>query len=156
MPHLTSLPETQRNTLLTRPVEVNRDSPFTRFGKPLEEARLAVVTTAGFHLRDDQPFTTDDPSFRQLPRSAGESELLQSHTSIGFDRRARMKDINVVFPIDRLRELVEWGKIGNLAPYFYSLLGAQKSPDRIRDETAPVLAEHLKDEQVDVVLITPT
>jgi len=156
VPRLDQLPKAVRTKLVTTPVTVNDETPFTWPVKPLEHARLALVTTAGLHLRDDRPFEEWDPTFRAIPADVRHADLLQSHTSIGFDRTLAVRDVNVVFPIDRLRELVSRGVIGELGPTFYSFLGAQKEPERIRDETAPVVAERLRDEQVDLVLLTPT
>jgi D-proline reductase (dithiol) PrdB len=137
-------------------VEVNDDTPFTRPVKALADSRLALVTTAGLHLRDDRPFEEWESAFRAIPSDVRHADLLQSHTSIGFDRTLAVRDINVVFPIDRLRELTKSGVLSELAPTFYSFLGAQKDPARIRDETAPIVAERLRDERVDLVLLTPT
>ena len=156
MPRLDRLPKAVRTKLLTTPVGVNDQTPFTSPARPLAESRLAIVTTAGLHLREDRPFEEWDPTFRAIPGDVGHADLLQSHTSIGFDRTLALRDINVVFPVDRVRELVERGVIGELARTFYSFLGAQKEPQRIRDETAPVVAERLRDDRVDLVLLTPT
>lgn len=156
MPRLERLPKHTRTKLLATPVAVNVDTPFTVPAPPLSERRLALVTTAGLHLRGARPFAPHDPTFRVIPGDACHADLLQSQLSIGFDRTLALRDLNVVFPVDRLREAVERGAIGSLGPRAYSLLGAQRSPERICDETAPVLAEHLKHDQVDLVLLTPT
>jgi len=81
---------------------------------------------------------------------------VQSHTSLGFDRVAIMRDVNVTFPIDRLRELVERGALGGLAPANYSFMGAQRDLARIEGETGPEVGRRLWEDGVDVVLITPT
>lgn len=156
MPRLDHLPSAQRQSILTRPVEVNDDTPWAPLRRPLSESRLALVTTAGLHLRRDAPFGRDDHTYRVIPSHAEEHELLQSSSSIGFDRGLRMRDINVVFPIDRLRELVTSGEVGGLAPNFYSFVGAQKTPRRIASETAPEVAQRLNQEGADMVLLTPT
>ena len=155
MPSLDRLPQVNRTTLLTRPVEVHHDTPFTPFKTPLSEARLAIVTTAGLHLKGDRPFTADDGTFRVIPSSVGEAELVQSHTSIGFERASQARDINVVFPIDRLGELVERGELGGIAANHYSLLGAQQDSTRPAAISGAELAERLLGE-TDVVLLTPT
>jgi len=155
VPSLDRLPQVTRTMLLTRPVEMHHDSPFTPLATPLSEARLAIVTTAGLHLRGDRPFTANDGSFRVIPSSAGEADLVQSHTSIGFERASQARDINVVFPLDRLRELVEHGELGGIAARHYSLLGAQHDSTRPAAVSGAQLAERLLGE-VDVVLLTPT
>jgi D-proline reductase (dithiol) PrdB len=124
--------------------------------KPLAQCRLAIVTTAGIHLREDAPFVAADPSYRIIPADTRPEEILQSHSSIGFDRTATYRDLNIVFPIDRVRELVEQGALGGLGPNHYSFMGAQRDATRIKETTAPEVAHRLLDERVDVVLITPT
>ena len=155
MPRLADLPEVQRNGLLTGPVPVNDGAPFTPLARPLSQCTLAVVTTAALHLRDDRPFSPGDTTCRIIPASAAPSDIIQSHTSIGFDRAAQARDINVVFPIDRLRELVERGELGGIAENHYSLLGAQQDSTRPATVSGAELAERLLGE-ADVVLLTPT
>ena len=67
-----------------------------------------------------------------------------------------MRDINISFPIDRLRELVARGELGGLAPSCYSFMGAQRETARIESETGPEVGRRLAAEGVDVALITPT
>jgi D-proline reductase (dithiol) PrdB len=155
VPSLDRLPQVNRTALLTRPVEVHHQTPFAPFAGPLSEARVAIVTTAGLHLKGDQPFTAEDASFRVIPSTVGEAELVQSHTSIAFERASQARDINVVFPIDRLRELVERGELGGIGPNHYSLLGAQRDSARPAAENGAALAARLLGE-ADVVLLTPT
>jgi D-proline reductase (dithiol) PrdB len=84
------------------------------------------------------------------------ADIIQSHTSIGFDRVPTMRDVNISFPIDRLRELIARGELGGLGPSSYSFMGAQREVARIENETGPEVGRRLRDEGVDVVLITPT
>lgn len=156
MPRLATLPQIQRNMLLTRPVEVNDDAPRATLARPLPDCTLAIVTSAGIHCRGDEPFGREDPSFRVIPSGVAAGDLLQSHSSLAFDKTAFIRDVNVVFPIDRVRELVAEGRIGRLGPYHYSVMGALPDVTRVRDETAPELAARLVDDGVDVVLLTPT
>ncbi len=160
MPRLEHLPETARNTILTFPAQVNDATPWTPLRRPLGRARVALVTTAGLHLRGDTPFISDhkvpDQSYRRLPSGAPIAEIVQSHTSIGFDRSGIQRDLNVTYPVDRLRELEERGAIGSLAENFYSFMGALRTWDVLEGDTGPQVAELLKRDEVDVVLLTPT
>jgi D-proline reductase (dithiol) PrdB len=114
------------------------------------------VTSAGIHCRGDRPFGREDPTYRIIPSEVDGSELLQSHSSLAFDKTAFIRDVNVVFPLDRLAELVAEGRIGRVGPRHYSLMGALPDVSRVRDETAPALAARLVDDGVDSVLLTPT
>ncbi|MCI0897487.1 MAG: hypothetical protein J4O11_04265, partial [Chloroflexi bacterium] len=97
-----------------------------------------------------------DTSFRVIPRSAAAGDILQSHTSIGFDHTGIYRDINVTFPIDRLQELVDQKKIGSLSDDYYSFMGALRDVTGIIEESGPEVARRLKAEGVEVVLLTPT
>jgi D-proline reductase (dithiol) PrdB len=160
MPRLEHLPELARNTALTFPAQTNVETPWTPLRRPLSQARVALVTTAGLHLRGDTPFVSDhktpDQSYRRLPSATPTSEIVQSHTSIGFDRTGIQRDLNVTYPVDRLRELQERGTIGSLAESFYSFMGALRTWDILEGDTGPQVAGLLKQDGVDVVLLTPT
>jgi D-proline reductase (dithiol) PrdB len=156
MPRLDRLPELSRKNLLMLPVQVNDTAPFTRPSQPLPACRLAIVTTAGLHLRGDRPFAPGEQTFRVLPATAPAADIVQSHTSLGFDRVATMRDLNISYPIDRLRELIERGELGGTGPNHYSFMGAQRDLKRIEEETGPEVGRRLRDEGVDAALITPT
>jgi D-proline reductase (dithiol) PrdB len=156
MPRLDRLSPAARNSALTLPVEINHDAPFTLPRVPLAQARVAIVTTAGFHLRDDRPFSKGDPTYRTIPSTAVAGDLLQTHVSIGFDRTATIADVNVSFPIDRLRELQREGHLGSFGPRFFSFMGAQRDMTPIKMTTGPEVARMLRDDGVDVVLLTPS
>ena len=156
MPRLDRLSEVSRNSLLTTPVKEYDSAPYTPLPKPLAQCRVAIVTTAGLHLRSDRPFVGGDTSYRAIPTNGHDREIVQSHASIGFDRTAIQRDLNVTFPLDHLRELVTRGEVGGLGPNCYSFMGAQRDTTRIEEETAPEVARRLRDEAVDVVLLTPT
>ncbi len=159
MPLLERLSEVERTTLLNFPALEHDDAPSAPLRKPLAESTLVVVTTAGLHLRDDAPFrhtTPPDHTYRVFPADANPADVLQSHTSIGFDRTAIYTDLNVTLPLDRVRELVAVGEVGALAPRVYSFLGAQRDPRRTAEESAPEVARRLIDDGADAVLLTPT
>ena len=156
MVRLSRLSELARKSALTHPCQLNDTSPWTEPTRPLAEARLALVTTAGLHLRGDTPFVAADPSYRAFPTSSAPAELVQSHVSIGFDRTAILRDINVVLPLDRMRELVEQGAIGSLGPTAYSFMGAQRPPYEPIESCATEVGRRLRSEGVDVVFLTGT
>ena len=156
MPRLDRLPQLNRNNLLMLPVQINDTTPFTRPARPLAGCRLAIVTTAGLHRRDDRPFGPGDQSYRVIASDTAIADIVQSHTSLGFDRVPIMRDLNISFPIDRVRELVARGELGGLAPKSYSFMGAQRELKRIEGETGPEVGRRLRDEGADLALITPT
>jgi D-proline reductase (dithiol) PrdB len=135
--------------------------------KPLAEARVAIVTTAGLRtdgalrwMAGDQSFTVIPdplPSGQMAPVGETGSGLGFGHMSPNFDRSGFTADANVVFPIDRLHELAEQGVIGSVAPRHVSFMGAQLDHElsTMRLDTGPAAAKLLLDDKVDVVLLTP-
>jgi D-proline reductase (dithiol) PrdB len=156
MPKLDRLPQINRNNLLTFPARVNDTAPFAPPGKPLSALRLAIVTTAGVHCRGDRLFGPGDQSYRVIPSDTPSEDIVQSHTSLGFDRTAIMRDLNVSFPIVRVQELAARGELGAPAPNFYSFMGALRDTARLEQETGPEVGRRLRDEGAHVALITPT
>lgn len=160
MPRLETLSELNRNVLQSFPCVESDTTPWQLLRQALSESTLALVTSAGLHLKNDTPFVTDpkqgDTSYRIIPSTAMASDIVQSHTSIGFDRTAIYQDLNVSFPMDRLRELVDKGVIGRLAPNFYSFMGALRNPRGLIEDSGPAVARRLQDEGVDAVFLTPT
>src|SRR2546428_12642014 len=120
MPRLDRLPQISRNNLLTFPAQVNDTAPFVRPARPLAACRLAIVTTAGLHIRGDRPFTPGDQTYRVIPSGTRTADIVQSHTSIGIDRAPILRDLNISFPIDRLRALATRGELRRLAPHRHS------------------------------------
>ena len=155
-PRLDRLPEGNRKNLLNLPMQANDTAPFVRLEQPLRACRVAIVTTAGVHRRGDAPFGPGEQTYRVIPVETPAADIIQSHTSIGFDRTPIMRDLNISYPIDRLRELVARGQLGGLAPNGYSFMGAQRELTRIEGETGPEVARRLREDGADVVVMTPT
>lgn len=131
------------------------DVPWTPFEGRFAGARIAVLTTGGFHLPDQPRFDCDrgDPSFRRLPAGVDLATLEISHTH--YDTRDARKDPNILLPLDRLRELVAEGALGSLAPTQWSMMGYVPQVDVLVEETAPAIAEGMRSEEVDLALLTP-
>jgi len=91
-----------------------------------------------------------------IPVDTPSADVIQSHTSIGFDRTPIMRDVNITYPIDRLRELVARGELGGLAPNGYSFMGALRDLTKVASETGPEVAGRLRADGADVALLTPT
>jgi D-proline reductase (dithiol) PrdB len=87
--------------------------PWAPARVPLPEASIALVTSAGVHLGRDPPFDMSpdgDAGFRVIPGDARSHDLTITHDY--YDHRAADRDVNCVFPLDRLRELAAAGRVG--------------------------------------------
>ncbi len=136
---------------------INDGSAFTPLSKPLAESRVALVTTAGAHLHSQEPFHVEtvagDPSHRILPDDLDPVDLRFTHTH--YDTAPATEDPNCVFPIVRLHELVERGRIGEASPVHIGMMGFNPDPSTIQDELAPRVAGILADAEVDVAIMVP-
>jgi hypothetical protein len=120
----------------------------------LAEATVAICTTAALHATHDQRYTGDDTSYRVIDRAA--RDLVLGHWSPNFDRAGFAIDHNVVFPIDRLEELARGCVIGGVAPRHLAFAGNQEDTlTKVRLDSGPHAAALLRDDGVDVVLLTP-
>ncbi len=126
--------------------------PWTPLQRPVREATVALVTTSGVHLRRDRPFDPDsDSSFRVIPRDAEPGDLAITHQA--YDRRDALRDINLVFPLQRLRELAAAGVIGRLAAEHYGFGLVDRGAKLIGPGRE--VAARLQDAAVDIALLVP-
>ena len=121
-------------------------------GKPLDQRRVAIVSSAGLTVRGDRVFRGRDADYRTIPSTTQANDLLCSHISINFDRNGFQEDWNVVFPLDRLNELAVQGRIGSVAATHYSFMGATDPVQMV--DGAHDVAGKLKADHVDAVLLT--
>jgi D-proline reductase (dithiol) PrdB len=133
-------------------------SPMNPLRTPLVDARVAFVTTAGVHLAGDEPFRSGDgkgdASWRSVPSSSSFDELTMTHG--GFDTDRASHDMNVVLPLDHLRDLERDGRIGSLGPTVYSFMGYVTDTRRLLETEAPLVAAEMLAERIDLVLLAPT
>ena len=121
-------------------------------GPPLAERRVAIVSSAGLVVRGEKPFRGRDADYRVIPSETRPEQLMFSHISINLDRSGFQEDWNVVFPLDRLRELAAEGVIGSVAATHF-FMGAT-DPVQMEDYARDVAAR-LKSDGVDAVLLSP-
>jgi D-proline reductase (dithiol) PrdB len=132
-------------------------SPWTPLDKELGETSLALISAAGIS-RDDQesfdPWAVNGLTFREIPANTPFEKLKLNHNY--FDHRDARKDLNCVFPVQRLKELEAEGHIGGLAPTAITLgMGRLYKRTALQNETVPEIAEVLKREGADAALLVP-
>ncbi len=146
------IPEPTRAHILALPIPTPDTAPFVA-GPPLAARRIAMVTSAALHPSGEVPFLHGTTEFRELPSELPLSDIRMSHVSINFDRSGFQRDINVVYPMDRLRELAAAGEIGSVAATHYSVMGST-DPATMQD-TVAALASRLVADRVEGVLFLP-
>ncbi len=135
------------------------DIPWQPVIKPLVRSTIALVTTAGVHHRYQPPFdmadADGDPSFREIDGRTIETDYRITHDY--YDHRGARRDLNVVFPITRLLEMLAARCIGRLSTRHIAFMGHIKGRhvERLMQDTAPQAALLLKQARVDAVLLTP-
>lgn len=152
MARLDRMPEPMRSHLAKLPCPTFEGRPWAK-GGPLASKRVALISTAGLHRRNDRPFEGMSGDYRVIPADAKAGDLVMTHVSTNFDRTGFQRDWNVVLPMDRLRELAKEGEIGSMADYHYSFMGATDPMEM--EAAARNLAGLLKGDRVDGALLVP-
>jgi D-proline reductase (dithiol) PrdB len=146
------IPQPTRDVVLNLPCPSFDTTPFVA-GPPLAQRRIAILTSAAIIRRGDKPFPFGSGEARFISADTPTGDLLISHVSINFDRAGWQRDVNVVYPIDRLRELVAAGEIGAVAPTHYTVMGS--TDPAAMEDAVDQIAGQLKQERIDAVLLTP-
>lgn len=152
MARLKDLPKALQEHLLALALPEFETTPFVA-GPPLRERRIAIVSTGGLHRRSDPPYLGLAGDFRVIPGDVAADDLVMSHISTNFDRSGFQQDWNIVFPLERLRELAARGEIGSVADFHYSFMGAT-DPAQM-ESAAREMAELMARDRVEGVLFVP-
>ncbi|HEX8137634.1 MAG TPA: glycine/sarcosine/betaine reductase selenoprotein B family protein [Pyrinomonadaceae bacterium] len=131
--------------------------PFTPFDRELGKSSIAIITAGGVHLREQEPFNVADElgdlTYRVIPPDTVSSELMVTHHH--YDHRDADEDINVVFPLDVLRELQAEGFIGGIARKHIGYMGYTMQLKAMYEGTAPEIANEIdRGSRADAVLLT--
>jgi D-proline reductase (dithiol) PrdB len=131
--------------------------PLASLRKPLSESRLTFISSAGVQPKGTMPFDVVHPvgdySFRRVPSDLTPSDL-EIH-QIKYPTHGAHRDLNVIFPIERLQELAAEGGIGSLTPNFFSFIGYNMDPERLEAELAEEIAEAVVADGADAALLCP-
>lgn len=152
MVHIHEMPEHLANALINQELPTYDTTPWVEI-RTLEDSKIAIISTAGLHRSEDAPFVPGAGDYRVIPDDEDMSNLMMSHLSTNFDRTGFFQDVNTAFPIDRLHDLNEMGVIGSVASRHYSFMGA--TPPHMMEPVAKDLAELLKQDGVDAVILVP-
>ena len=131
--------------------------PLAPLSGPLADARLTFVSTAGVQPRGTLPFDVVHPvgdyTFRRVPSDSTPRDL-EIH-QLKYPTDGAHRDLNVIFPIERLQELAREGLVGQLTESFFSFIGYNMDPELLERTLAEDLAEAVADEQADLALLAP-
>jgi D-proline reductase (dithiol) PrdB len=129
--------------------------PWTPLAQPVIACRVVLVTTFAQPTAISHAEPLGDPGFRSIPAGAMPEELVIPHDY--YDHRDAVRDINIVFPIERLREFAAQGEVGEVSPMHLGCMGHIDAElvSVLRQQTAPAAAALLVEQQVDMVLLFP-
>ena len=131
--------------------------PFTPFDGDLSRATVGIVSAAGVHRRDQEAFNIADElgdlTYRVMGEDTTSADLMVTHHH--YDHADADEDVNVVFPIDVLRELADEGYIGGIARKHVGFMGYTMKLKDMYESTAPAIADEIdKGSRADIVLLT--
>ena len=135
----------------------NDTCAFVPVTKPLAESRISLIASSGIFRDDQEPFEPDgwpidEVGVRLIPKDTDGKRLKLYYNY--YDHRDAVKDINCVYPVDRLQELEKEGVIGELAPSLISLgMGRTYRRSLIRKQLIPKVSEILHEQGVDGVIV---
>ncbi len=137
-------------------VYYNQSVAFTRLDKPMSEATVALATTGGAHLADQEPFDmkdhAGDQTIRFIPASTPAEAIRFTHDH--YDHTGADIDPNCMFPLQRLHELAAGGVIGAVARTHVSSSGFMPDPRPFLNNGVQEIIQQFKDDGVDVVVLT--
>lgn len=130
--------------------------PYTPVFKPLNQMNISLVTTAGVRLQSQEPYNDEgDERFYVVPGNLDFADLTANYASpANYDITDTLQDINVVFPLERLRELKEAGIIGGIANKHIVSMGYTMKLKKVYEETVPAIARELERSNTDGVILT--
>ena len=127
-------------------------TPWTPLRRDLAHSRAVLVSTSGVRLRDSAAF-------------GGAAEVREVSTYVrtedvtfdyhGFDSRDATSDLNVLAPVDRLKELVDRGVLGGVTEAFLSFFGRCGRLDDLRTAAREAAMRARDVHEADVAVVVP-
>ncbi len=154
-------PESRERVLAQRQADSSK-TPWTPMRKPLAARRVTLISTAGIFRKNDVSFdyererregTWGDPTHREIPKTAGQDDVVYSHLHV--DTSFMAEDRNVAWPVDVFLDFEKEGKIRALADTLYSIMGYIPNFNPLVKRTAPLMIQKMKDEDVEAAFLFP-
>jgi len=132
-----------------------QDAPFTPMKKALKESRIGLISSCGVYQKDQPPLNPikNDLTYREIPTGVNPNELRIAHNF--YDSTDANKDVNCVFPIERLRELANERFIGGFASPAYSFMGRIFKRVELQDQIIPSLIQKFMESKLDALFLVP-
>lgn len=119
----------------------------------VEGLTVALVTAAGVHAKSQKRFNlSGDSTWREISNDVPSSELMVSHG--GYDNSDVNKDINCMFPIDRINELAVAGFIKAVSPIHAGFMGGGGDQKKMSETIGPEIGRRVKEAGANAVIMT--
>lgn len=125
----------------------HEETPFTTLAKSLSQVRLGLVTTAALNEEDSKSRPLYAARTHPAPKS-----LYTYHMS-WHKTATHTNDLDSFFPINRVNNYIQEGRIGSLSPRFYGL-PTKYSQSQTRTVHAPAILDFCREDGVDAVLLS--
>jgi hypothetical protein len=132
--------------------------PFARLEKPLSECCVALVSTSDIAARGDAESETGSGqtfvgNVYSIPTDTPASQLY-THMEHYDTHATHLDDVNSYFPITRLFDAAEAGRIGRVAARSHGVYTSY-SHRRTLEEDGPEVVKRCREDGVDAVVLTP-
>ena len=131
----------------------NDEVPFAKLSKPLSGSRLTLITTSGPWSVQDKEVLRGKREVWSGSTSEPPEKLFTDHLS--WDKEnTHTEDVGSFLPITRIREYVEQGRLGSIAPRYHGV-PTDYSQQATREKDAPQILERCLEDGVDIALLVP-
>jgi D-proline reductase (dithiol) PrdB len=137
---------------------VNESAPLHRPDKPVNECTVSLLTSGGVSECSMPAFNPDARNDHRLDAIASDVDAgdFQIHDSY-YDHTDAERDINCIFPVERLRELAAAGEIGRVSKRLWSgFMGRIYNRSKVLEESGPAFADALFEDEVDILIAAPS
>lgn len=136
---------------------INETAPLGRISKPLSDCCVSMLTSGGVShcsMPGFNPDARNDHRLDEVGQDVASSDFEINDSYYNHDDAER--DINCIFPIDRLKEMDANGIIGSIAPRFWSgFMGRIYNRTKLIEESIPAFIEKLREDAVDILVAAP-
>jgi hypothetical protein len=131
----------------------NRETPFTRPGKPLSECRVGIVTTSSLWEGQEHVDLVDRPPKRSYACACEPLPERMFTMDLSWDKEAtHTDDLGSFLPVAALQELALDGRVGSLSKRFYGV-PTEYSQRKTNTVDAPAILEFCREDGVDAVVL---
>lgn len=125
--------------------------PYTPLKRDLKDCRVGLVTTSGGYVDGMEPFADSDLRFYLIPTETDTSRIRFAPGH--FDTSNGALDPNIMFPLDRLKDILGAGEIGKIAEYHVSM-GLTMELRKLKEQVSWDIAQAVVKTRPDIVVLT--